>query len=89
MDIMPDDKKSATPIQIIRWCAKRKFLQQAVVFYTEWLPDYLIKSKLVEVTKKEIIDECEKAKMEWSSWPIYLFRNYVIPQKNLNNKYQV
>ena len=81
MDIMPDDKKSATPIQIIRWCAKRKFLQQAVVFYTEWLPDYLIKSKLVEVTKKEIIDECEKAKMEWSSWPIYLFRNYVIPQK--------
>lgn len=81
MDIMPDDKKSATPIQIIRWCAKRKFLQQAVVFYTEWLPDYLIKSKLVEVTKKEIIDECEKAKMEWSSWPIYLFRSYVIPQK--------
>lgn len=81
MDIMPHDKKSATPIQIIRWCAKRKFLQQAVVFYTEWLPDYLIKSKLVEVTKKEIIDECEKAKMEWSSWPIYLFRNYVIPQK--------
>ena len=77
MDIMPDDKKSATPIQIIRWCAKRKFLQQAVVFYTEWLPDYLIKSKLVEVTKKEIIDECEKAKMEWSSWPIHLFRNYV------------
>lgn len=80
-EIMPDNGKSATPIQIIRWCARRSFLQQAVVFYTEWLPDYLIKSKLVEITKKEIIEDCEKAKMEWSSWPIYLFRNYVIPQK--------
>ena len=80
-EIMPDNGKSATPIQIIRWCARRSFLQQAVVFYTEWLPDYLIKSKLVEITKKEIIEDCEKAKMEWSSWPIYLFRSYVIPQK--------
>lgn len=50
---MPDNGKSATPIQIIRWCARRSFLQQAVVFYTEWLPDYLIKSKLVEITKKK------------------------------------
>lgn len=80
-EIMPDNGKSATPIQIIRWCARRSFLQQAVVFYTEWLPDYLIKSKLVEITKKEIIEDCEKAKMEWSSWPIYLFRSYVIPPK--------
>ena len=80
-EIMPDNGKSATPIQIIRWCARRSFLQQAVVFYTEWLPDYLIKSKLIEITKKEIIENCEKAKMEWSSWPIYLFRSYVIPPK--------
>lgn len=80
-EIMPDNRKSATPIQIIRWCARRSFLQQAVVFYTEWLPDYLIKSKLIEITKKEIIENCEKAKMEWSSWPIYLFRSYVIPPK--------
>lgn len=85
-EIMPDNGKSATPIQIIRWCARRSFLQQAVVFYTEWLPDYLIKSKLVEITKKEIIEDCEKAKMEWSSWPIYLFRSYVIPQKKFSQQ---
>lgn len=75
-DIMPYGGINATPVQIIRWCAKRKFLQQAVVFYTEWLPDYLIDSKLVEVTDSNVSLECEKHKMDWSSWKIYLFKSY-------------
>lgn len=75
-DIMPHGGENATPVQIIRWCAKRKFLQQAVVFYTEWLPDYLIDSKLVEVTDSNVSLECEKHKMDWSSWKIYLFKSY-------------
>lgn len=80
-DIMPHGGKAATPVQIIRWCAKRKFLQQAVVFYTEWLPDYLIDSKLVEVTEGNVSLECEKHKMEWSSWKIYLFKSYIPPKE--------
>lgn len=75
-DIMPHGGINATPVQIIRWCAKRKFLQQAVVFYTEWLPDYLIDSGLVKVTDFNIYAECEKHKMDWSSWKIYLFKSY-------------
>lgn len=85
-EILPYDEQPATPVQIIRWCANREFLQQATIFYTEWLPDYLIKYKLVEVTSKDLIAECEKAKLEWSSWPIHLFRNYVIPSKQTVNK---
>lgn len=80
-DIMPHGGKAATPVQIIRWCAKRKFLQQAVVFYTEWLPDYLIDSKLVEVTEGNVSLECEKHKMDWSSWKIYLFKSYTPPKE--------
>lgn len=80
-DIMPHKGKSATPIQIIRWCAKRKFLQQAVVFYTEWLPDYLMESNLLKVTDLEVYAECEKHKMDWSSWPIYLFKTYTPTEK--------
>lgn len=76
-DIMPHGGENATPVQIIRWCAKRKFLQQAVVFYTEWLPDYLcIDSDLVKVTDFNVYAECEKHKMDWSSWAIYLFKSY-------------
>ena len=81
VDIMPHGGKVATPVQIIRWCAKRKFLQQAVVFYTEWLPDYLIDSKLVEVTEGNVSLECEKHKMDWSSWKIYLFKSYTPPKE--------
>ena len=80
-DIMPHGGKTATPVQIIRWCAKRKFLQQAVVFYTEWLPDYLIDSKLVEVMEGNVSLECEKHKMDWSSWKIYLFKSYIPPKE--------
>lgn len=80
-DIMPHGGKAATPVQIIRWCAKRKFLQQAVVFYTEWLPDYLIDSKLMEVKDFNIYAECEKHKMDWSSWKIYLFKSYIPPKE--------
>lgn len=80
-DIMPHGGKAATPVQIIRWCAKRKFLQQAVVFYTEWLPDYLIDSKLIEVKDFNVYAECEKHKMDWSSWTIYLFKSYTSPKE--------
>ena len=75
-DIMPIERKNATPVEIIRWCVKRSFLQQATVFYTEWLPDYLINNNLVEVTKQEIINKCEASKLEWSSYSIYLFKSY-------------
>lgn len=81
-DIMPHGRENATPVQIIRWCAKRKFLQQAVVFYTEWLPDYLIDSGLVKVTDFNIYAECEKHKMEWSSWAIYLLKSYTPTVEN-------
>lgn len=80
-DIMPQGGEAATPVQIIRWCAKRKFLQQAVVFYTEWLPDYLLDSELVEVKDLNIFYQCDKNKMDWSSWPIYLFRTYTPTEK--------
>ena len=80
-DIMPYGGINATPVQIIRWCVKRKFLQQAVVFYTEWLPDYLIDSDLLKVTDLAVFYECDKHKMDWSSWAIYLFKSYTPPKE--------
>lgn len=80
-DIMPIEGKNATPVEIIRWCVKRSFLQQATVFYTEWLPDYLINNKLVEVKKWDIMQICQEKKLPWSTWQVYFFRNYYTKEK--------
>lgn len=80
-DIMPTEGKTATPVEIIKWCVKRSFLQQATVFYTEWLPDYLINNKLVEVRKWDIIQTCQEKKLPWSTWQVYFFRNYYTKEK--------
>lgn len=80
-DIMPTEGKKATPVEIIKWCVKRSFLQQATVFYTEWLPDYLINNKLVEVKKLDILQVCQEKKLPWSTWQVYFFRNYYTKEK--------
>ncbi|MBO6178879.1 MAG: TM1812 family CRISPR-associated protein [Selenomonadaceae bacterium] len=67
----------STPIDIIRWCLKRGFLQQAVTFYAEWLPRYLKESGRLKVLNKSVIEDCKENSGAWSHWTNYLFRNYL------------
>lgn len=74
-EIMPNSGKSATPIQIIKWCAKRNFLQAAITFYTEWLPVYLIDNGLVIINDKHVEEYCKRNRI-WLNWQVYFLKNY-------------
>ncbi len=75
-EILPDEKTPLTPIGIIRWCLHKGLLQQAVTFYTEWLPRFLVESKRIYVESSSILTECKQNGQLWSHWSIYLLRNY-------------
>ena len=70
------EKNEITPMDIIRWCLHKGLVQQAVAFYTEWIPRFLIESKYVYVEENSIIEECIKKGNLWSHWAIYLLRSY-------------
>lgn len=74
-DILPQNNRPSSVPAIIKWCAKRDFLQAAVTFYTEWLPVYLIENKLVIVNDGSIEKECKKNKA-WANWQVSFFKNY-------------
>ena len=87
--ILSQDVHKANPADIIVWCAKRQFLQQAVTFYTEWLPRYLVQKQLITVLDTDMIKECKAHGQLWSSWEIYFFKNYIpdeIRQQQLENR---
>lgn len=75
-EILPGENPTLTPIGIIRWCLHKGLLQQAVTFYTEWLPRFLVESKRIYVKNSSIMTECKKNGQLWSHWSIYLLRNY-------------
>ena len=77
-----DNDDSRKPEKIIRWCINKDLLQQAVTFFTEWIPRALIASKLLCIKDEAIIEECEKNGGLWSHWSIYFFRNY-LPAGNI------
>ncbi len=79
-DILPKDNKPSSVPAIIKWCAKRDFLQAAITFYTEWLPVYLIENGLVTVNDKSVEAECRKNKA-WANWQVSFFKNYRIMQE--------
>lgn len=80
-DILPKDSKPSSVPAIIKWCAKRDFLQAAITFYTEWIPVYLIENKLVIIKDASIEEECRKNKA-WSNWQVSFFKNYRMSQSS-------
>lgn len=75
-DVLPQRNKPITPEGIIRWCLHKELFQQAVTFYTEWLPRFLIESNRIYVKDKDIVTECKEKGVTWSHWSIYLLRYY-------------
>lgn len=81
-DILPTENKKTTPIDIIRRTLKMGLIQQAVVFFTEWIPEFLIKENYI-VVDKSIEEECIKKGVNFSSWTVHFFRAYqmkIIPK---------
>ena len=74
--ILPKTGANPSQPEIIRWCVNKGFLQQAMAFYTEWMPKYLVDQGLLTVTSQSVIDDCVKNGKLWSSWEIFLLRSY-------------
>ena len=79
--ILPQDDNSINLPKLIKWCAERGFLQQSIIFYTEWLPEYLTDSGLIHVDP-DIREYCLKIKEDWRSWQCSFLRSYT-PKQNL------
>lgn len=62
--------------KLIRWCAQKNMLQQAVTYATELLPVYLVDSDLIKVKQKSIIETCQKSGKLWSNWQVYFLKSY-------------
>ena len=53
-------KPEVNQIDIIKWCMKKEFWQQALTLCTEWLPEMLIDRKIAYTDDKSVIEACEK-----------------------------
>lgn len=73
--ILPETEDDANLPKIIEWCAKKGFVQQSLVFYTEWLPQYLTDKGLLWAydRAKQI---CMENKLSYKSWQSYLLQSY-------------
>lgn len=67
----------ATEFDIIRWCERKGFLQQAMTLCTEWLPAYLVNNKIAYTDNPRIILECEQeGRKTGRSWQQYFLSTY-------------
>lgn len=80
-EIMPVEGEDSSPVEIIKWCAQKSFLQQAITFYCEWLPTYLIEKGLLIVKDNAIQEQCAACVPKWSNWQNYFLKYYSAAKK--------
>ncbi len=77
----------ASRIEIIRWCMKKGFWQQAMTLCTEWLPEEFITRKICAPKDPGIEDTCKsKGKAAHKTWQQYFIIDYEPPGKATENK---
>ena len=74
--IMPREGKPSRRSDIIRWCVNKAFLQQALTYFTEWMPQVLIEQGYLTLIDPQIRPDCENKGKDWSYWGVYLLRSY-------------
>ncbi|MBE6100577.1 MAG: hypothetical protein E7200_00505 [Selenomonas ruminantium] len=68
----------ATEFDIIRWCTRKGFLQQAMTLCTEWLPSYLVNKKIAYTDNPRVLLYCEReGRKQGRSWQQYFISTYV------------
>lgn len=63
-------------LNIILWCLKKGFLQQALTFYTEWVPQIIVSKGIVSPNSENIKRECQEQAPDYVSWEKYFLTNY-------------
>lgn len=77
-------KKGANRLDIIKWCIDKDFLQQAMTLYTEWIPLYLVETKILypkSCYEKYVFNAC---KHSYKKREQVLITDYCISDKELH-----
>ena len=73
---------SVTHSEIIRWCMRKGFWQQAMTLCTEWLPEEIVKRKVCVPSNALIIENCKsKGRSAHKSWQQYFIIDYKVAEK--------
>ena len=68
---------SVERVDIIRWCMKKGFWQQAMTLCTEWLPGEIVRRKICMPTNATIQANCEsRARSAHKTWQQYFIIDY-------------
>ena len=96
-------KGRASRIDIIRWCLGKGFYQQALTFFTEWIPIKIVESGLYKPQPKLEKDIIEKIEIEgkntrrtWKQYFVINFNDYnfkltllIAKARNIINTYKL
>ena len=67
-----EDEEAALYYEMIRWCLKNGFTQQAMTLYVEWMPVYLEEKRVFYPTWREVMEE-KMADRQDPSWQKNVF----------------
>lgn len=70
-------------LEIIRWCMRKSFWQQALTLCTEWLPEEIVARRICRPCDVNIIQSCEsKARAQKRTWQQYFIIEYKVVDKS-------
>ncbi len=73
---------AASRLEIIRWCMRKGFWQQAMTLCTEWLPEEIINRRVCMPRDITVIESCtSKGRSAHKSWQQYFIIDYKIAEK--------
>lgn len=78
---------AATRLEIIRWCMRKGFWQQAMTLCTEWLPEEIVRRRVCMPRDIAVIESCaSKGRSSHKSWQQYFIIDYKIAEQSPNKR---
>lgn len=82
----PIIKKETSMPEIIKWCAERGFIQQALTLYAECIPKHLVAEKIIyPINQEEVKRECKLKGNDYQDWESYFVNVFVWDAKYMKN----
>lgn len=75
--INADEPEADRRLDIIAWCVRKKFLQQAMTLCSEWIPGILVEKKICYTEDPIVIEKCrENGRSGFRSWQQEFINSY-------------
>ena len=75
--INADEPEADRRLDIIAWCVRKKFLQQAMTLCSEWIPGILVEKKICYTENLIVIEKCrENGRSGFRSWQQEFINSY-------------